>query len=100
MCEQKEYYCPNPDCNNMAFEPGLCSACGAELEEAEMVGTEDTIEGLTSLAGVGQPAKTPHSDRITELLAAVPPAHVCPKCGAAMAHYRLWGYRCACGGPG
>lgn len=91
MCKKKEYYCTNPDCETLYFEPGYCSACGAELEEVEMVGTEDTIEGLTSLAGVGQ---TPHSKRIQELMDSMPKGRECPKCGMSMVHYRLHGYQC------
>lgn len=34
-------------------------------------------------------------DRLAELLKEFPPAHQCPKCGGAMAHFRLKGYRCS-----
>jgi hypothetical protein len=34
------------------------------------------------------------SQRITDLLAELPPAHLCPTCGMAMIHSRLRGYEC------
>lgn len=99
MCKQKEYYCPNPECGNMAFEPGLCSGCGAELEEAEMIGTEETVEGYPPSAGFAP--RTPHSKAIdellAELLAELPPGRNCPTCGGMMAHGRLRGYYCLAG---
>lgn len=58
MCQEKEYYCPNPECGNMAFEPGLCSGCGATLEEVEMIGTEESLEGWPVSAGFA-PRVTP-----------------------------------------
>ncbi len=103
MCKEKGYYCPTPGCGNMAFEPGHCSACGALLEEEEMTGTEDTIEGLTSLAGV-QP-RPEHIEEIRSKAAGIlkemdeeetkyGPGLRCPKCGGMLRHERLNGYRC------
>lgn len=34
------------------------------------------------------------SQRIDKLLAEMPQGRQCPKCGFAMVHYRLYGYRC------
>lgn len=28
---ERQYYCPNLECQNSAFEPGLCSDCGSLL---------------------------------------------------------------------
>lgn len=92
MCQEKEYYCPNPDCGNMAFEPGLCSGCGATLEECEMVGMEESLEGYPVSAGFAP--RSPHSAAIDKLLAELPPGRNCPTCGGMMVHSRLRGYQC------
>lgn len=47
----KAFYCPSQDCGNMAFEPGVCSACGSNLEEEDMIGTDETLEGWPCRAG-------------------------------------------------
>jgi len=51
MCREVGYYCPNPDCGNMAFEPGVCSGCGADLEEEDMDEIEESLEGWPCSAG-------------------------------------------------
>lgn len=51
MCEPKAFYCSNPDCGNVAFESGACSACGADLEEEDMLEVDESLEGWPCRAG-------------------------------------------------
>ncbi len=91
----KEYYCPNPECDNMAFEPGVCSGCGSTLEEYEQFipAGHYLVEDADGKRLVRKPT-TPIGERVAELLASFPPGRNCPKCGGMMIHERLRGYRC------
>ncbi len=82
----------------MAFEPGLCSACGAELEEEDPLEVDESLEGWPCRAGfapdqtvVTKDAQAKLHREIEELTAG---GRRCPKCGMSMIHSRLTGYEC------
>jgi ribosomal protein L32 len=78
VSESPAYYCPNPECGNVAFSPGVCSGCGATLAEEE----------------ADSPSKSEIGRRVAKLLAEMPEGRQCPRCGGSMVHGRLTGYRC------
>ncbi len=65
----------------------------ADQFDKDMDGETIDMHGLALQA---EP-RTPHSERIDELLAEMPPGRSCERCGGSMIHERLRGYRCAKG---